>query len=179
MTLTQNIGAKRRKRLQTQFGQIVAVLRSRSLAGNGVIGRRLARPSRKYQRQAVGHAASGTSSRAGPVRGSLGDRSRVLPRLLWRPRGRALPLPAGDAMSSTPVAARPATFTCDLPCHGGPLSCLVWAPPCPPIPRRPPSMHRRSRRAPPAGPRQKLLDRVRHAIRTRHYSRRTEQAYVD
>ena len=32
---------------------------------------------------------------------------------------------------------------------------------------------------PDAGPRQKLLDRVRHAIRTRHYSRRTEQAYVD
>jgi hypothetical protein len=32
---------------------------------------------------------------------------------------------------------------------------------------------------PAAGPRQKLLDRVRHAIRTRHYSRRTEQAYVD
>ena len=31
----------------------------------------------------------------------------------------------------------------------------------------------------PAGPRQKLLDRVRDAIRTRHYSRRTEQAYVD
>ena len=30
-----------------------------------------------------------------------------------------------------------------------------------------------------AGPRQKLLDRVRHAIRTRHYSRRTAQAYVD
>ena len=26
--------------------------------------------------------------------------------------------------------------------------------------------------------RPKLLDRVRHAIRTRHYSRRTEQAYV-
>ena len=32
---------------------------------------------------------------------------------------------------------------------------------------------------PVAAPRQKLLDRVRHAIRTRHYSRRTEQAYVD
>ena len=32
---------------------------------------------------------------------------------------------------------------------------------------------------PAAAPRQKLLDRVRHAIRTRHYSRRTEQAYVD
>jgi len=32
---------------------------------------------------------------------------------------------------------------------------------------------------PAAGPRQKLLDRVRHAVRTRHYSRRTEQAYVD
>ena len=32
---------------------------------------------------------------------------------------------------------------------------------------------------PAAGPGQKLLDRVRHAIRTRHYSRRTEQAYVD
>src|SRR5438046_1106567 len=30
-----------------------------------------------------------------------------------------------------------------------------------------------------AGSRPKLLDRVRHAIRTRHYSRRTEQAYVD
>jgi site-specific recombinase XerD len=33
--------------------------------------------------------------------------------------------------------------------------------------------------SPAAGPRQKLLDRVRHAIRTRHYSRGTEQAYVD
>ena len=32
---------------------------------------------------------------------------------------------------------------------------------------------------PDVGARQKLLDRVRHAIRTRHYSRRTEQAYVD
>ncbi len=32
---------------------------------------------------------------------------------------------------------------------------------------------------PEAGSRPKLLDRVRHAIRTRHYSRRTEQAYVD
>ena len=30
-----------------------------------------------------------------------------------------------------------------------------------------------------AGSRPKLLDQVRHAIRTRHYSRRTEQAYVD
>jgi integrase len=30
-----------------------------------------------------------------------------------------------------------------------------------------------------SGSRPKLLDRVRHAIRTRHYSRRTEQAYVD
>ena len=30
---------------------------------------------------------------------------------------------------------------------------------------------------PAAAPRQKLLDRVRHAIRIRHYSRRTEQAY--
>ena len=32
---------------------------------------------------------------------------------------------------------------------------------------------------PDTGSRPKLLDRVRHAIRTRHYSRRTEQAYVD
>lgn len=32
---------------------------------------------------------------------------------------------------------------------------------------------------PEAGSRPKLLDRVRHAIRARHYSRRTEQAYVD
>lgn len=32
---------------------------------------------------------------------------------------------------------------------------------------------------PEAGSRPKLLDQVRHAIRTRHYSRRTEQAYVD
>ena len=31
---------------------------------------------------------------------------------------------------------------------------------------------------PAAGPRQKLLDRVRHAIRTRHNSPRTEEAYV-
>jgi hypothetical protein len=30
-----------------------------------------------------------------------------------------------------------------------------------------------------AGSRPKLLDQVRDAIRTRHYSRRTEQAYVD
>ena len=34
-------------------------------------------------------------------------------------------------------------------------------------------------RLPESGPPPKLLDRVRHAIRTRHYSRRTEQAYVD
>ena len=32
---------------------------------------------------------------------------------------------------------------------------------------------------PDAGSRPKLLDRVRDAIRARHYSRRTEQAYVD
>ena len=32
---------------------------------------------------------------------------------------------------------------------------------------------------PEAGSRPKLLDQVRYAIRTRHYSRRTEQAYVD
>ena len=31
---------------------------------------------------------------------------------------------------------------------------------------------------PDVGPRPKLLDRVRHAIRTRHYSPRTEEAYV-
>jgi site-specific recombinase XerD len=31
---------------------------------------------------------------------------------------------------------------------------------------------------PDAGSRPKLLDQVRYAIRTRHYSRRTEQAYV-
>ena len=31
---------------------------------------------------------------------------------------------------------------------------------------------------PEAGSRPKLLDRVRHAIRSRHYSRRTEEAYV-
>src|SRR3954454_11744215 len=33
-------------------------------------------------------------------------------------------------------------------------------------------------RADPTGPRPKLLDRVREAIRLRHYSRRTEEAYV-
>jgi integrase len=32
---------------------------------------------------------------------------------------------------------------------------------------------------PPVPPRPRLLDRVREAIRTRHYSRRTEKAYVD
>ena len=32
--------------------------------------------------------------------------------------------------------------------------------------------------SPPATPPPKLLDRVRHAIRARHYSRRTEKAYV-
>lgn len=31
---------------------------------------------------------------------------------------------------------------------------------------------------PPGGAQPKLLDRVRHAIRVRHYSRRTEEAYV-
>ena len=31
---------------------------------------------------------------------------------------------------------------------------------------------------PPDAPRPRLLDRVREALRTRHYSRRTEQAYV-
>ena len=34
-------------------------------------------------------------------------------------------------------------------------------------------------RFPEAASRPKLLDQVRHAIRVRHYSRRTEQAYVD
>ena len=34
-------------------------------------------------------------------------------------------------------------------------------------------------RAPEGGPPPKLLDRVREAVRVRHYSRRTEQAYVD
>jgi len=32
--------------------------------------------------------------------------------------------------------------------------------------------------APAAAAKPKLLDRVRHAVRTRHYSRRTEKAYV-
>jgi hypothetical protein len=32
---------------------------------------------------------------------------------------------------------------------------------------------------PEGGPPPKLLDRVRTAVRLRHYSRRTEQAYVD
>ena len=31
---------------------------------------------------------------------------------------------------------------------------------------------------PPNAPKPRLLDRVRHALRTRHYSRRTEEAYV-
>ena len=43
----------------------------------------------------------------------------------------------------------------------------------------PPALHAPTVVPCPAGSRQKLLDRVRHAIRTRHYSRRTEQAYVD
>ena len=31
---------------------------------------------------------------------------------------------------------------------------------------------------PPAPPKPKLLDRLRHPVRARHYRRRTEQAYV-
>lgn len=33
-------------------------------------------------------------------------------------------------------------------------------------------------RQPPTGREPRLLDQVRHAIRTRHYSKRTEEAYV-
>ena len=32
--------------------------------------------------------------------------------------------------------------------------------------------------APPAAPKPRLLDRVREALRIRHYSRRTEEAYI-
>jgi len=42
--------------------------------------------------------------------------------------------------------------------------------------RRVPSMSQAS--GPPEPPKPRLLDRVRHAIETRHYSRRTEKAYI-